>query len=144
MNDATNTAEAPAKTSKSIVPAKYAGKYKDGGSDALAVFLKEQCITKEGFSYPLFFKLCRINGIPEDKVAMYEGQVEAKKLGSQGRARMTLRNMLATLVRKDGTIKDLDGDLVEVELPKTVLTGAAAAAKAKQEAANEPTAERKF
>jgi hypothetical protein len=143
MSD-TNAGNGQEKTKKSIVPAKYAGKYKDGGSDDLAKFINEVCRGKDGFDYGKFFTLCRENGLPEDKVAMYEGQVEAKRLGSQGRARMTLRNMLATLVRKDGKLKDLEGEEVDIELPKTVLAGAAAAAKAKQEAANEPTGERKF
>lgn len=143
MSD-TNAGNGQEKVKKSIVPAKYAGKYKDGGSDALATFINEQCRGKEGFDYGKFFELCRNNGLPDDKVSMYEGQVEAKRLGSQGRARMTLRNMLATIVRRDGKLKDLDGDEVDIALPKTVLTGAAAAAKAKQEAANEPTGERKF
>ena len=107
-------------------------------------FTMSNAAGKEGFIYGKFFELCRNNGLPDDKVSMYEGQVEAKRLGSQGRARMTLRNMLATIVRRDGKLKDLDGDEVDIALPKTVLTGAAAAAKAKQEAANEPTGERKF
>jgi hypothetical protein len=129
------------KVSKSIVPAKYAGKYKDGGSDALALFIKEQCVTKEGFSYSNFFDLCLENGIAKEQVDKYASQVEAKKLGSQGRARMTLRNMLATIVRKDGKLRDLEGDDVEIELPKPALTGAAAkAAEAKQSTAGGATA----
>jgi hypothetical protein len=141
MTDAAT--EAP-KERKSIVPSKYAGKYKDGGSDALATFINEQCRGKEGFEYAKFFQLCRDNGLPEDKVAMYEGQVESKKLGSQGRARMTLRNMLATIARKNGNLKDLEGDEVEIELPKPTLSGAAAAAKDKQETAGAATAQTKF
>jgi hypothetical protein len=143
QTEATETETEP-KMSKSIVPSKYAGRYANGGNDDLAKFINEQCKGKEGFDYAKFFTLCRENGLPEEKVAMYEGQVESKRLGSQGRARMTLRNMLATLVRKNGVLRDLEGDDVEIELPKTVLAGAAASAKAKQEAANEPTAERKF
>ena len=142
MSDATDTGNGETKVKKSIVPAKYAGKYKDGGSDDLAKFINEQCRGKEGFDYAKFFTLCRENGLPEDKVAMYEGQVEAKRLGSQGRARMTLRNMLATIVRKEGQLRDIDGEAVDIELPKVALTGAAA--KAKQETAGESTAERKF
>ena len=124
--------EGEAKVTKSIVPAKYAGKYKDGGSDALAQFINAECKGADGFDYDKFFELCRINGLPEDKVAHYEDQVNAKKLGSQGRARMTLRNMLATIARKDGQLKGLDEGLVEVELPKVALAGAAAKAKAEQ------------
>ena len=30
------------KVTKSIVPSKYSGRYKNGGDDALAVFIKEQ------------------------------------------------------------------------------------------------------
>jgi hypothetical protein len=142
MSDTTDTGNGEAKVKKSIVPAKYAGKYKDGGSDDLAKFINEQCRGKEGFDYGQFFELCRENGLPEDKVAMYEGQVEAKRLGSQGRARMTLRNMLATIVRKDGKLRNLEGDDIDIELPKVALAGAAA--KAKQETAGESTAERKY
>jgi len=47
---------------------------------------------------------------------------------------MTLRNMLATIARKNGQLKALDEGLVEVELPKVALAGAAA--KAKQETAS--------
>jgi len=139
MSD-TNAANTPA-VKKSIVPAKYAGRYKNGGNDDLAKFINEQCSDKEGFNYGTFFKLCRVNGLPEDKVAMYEGQVESKRLGSQGRARMTLRNMLATLVRKDGKLKDVAVYDFNIDLPKPALTGAAAAAKAKHEGAGEGTGE---
>jgi hypothetical protein len=129
----TDTTNAP--TKKSIVPAKYAGKYKDGGSDVLAKFINEQCKGADGFDYAKFFDLCRENGLPKDKVDHYEAQVASKKLGSQGRARMTLRNMLATIARKDAKLKDLDGDEVDLVLPKVALTGAAKAAKDKQETA---------
>lgn len=140
MND--TATEAPVeKSRKSIVPAKYAGRYKDGGSDALASFINENCRGKDGFNYDTFFAICRENGIPEEQVAKYEQQVADKKLGSQGRARMTLRNMLATIVRKDGKIKDADGDEFDLTLPKVALTGAAAkAAEAKQETADAPKA----
>src|SRR4249920_497844 len=134
MNDNTNTAPATEKTSKSIVPAKYAGKYKDGGSDALATFINDQCKNGDGFDYGRFFDLCLENGLPKDKVDHYAAQVESKRLGSQGRARMTLRNMLATIARKNGSLKDLEGDFVDIDMPKVVLTGAVAAAAAKKEA----------
>jgi hypothetical protein len=122
--------ETTEKKTKSIVPARYAGRYKGGGSDALAEFIKAQCQTKDGFDFPAFFDLCRKNGLPEDKVAMYEGQVAEKRHGAQGRARMTLRNMLATIVRKDGKITGINGEVVELSLPKPALSGAAAKAKA--------------
>lgn len=117
---------------KSIVPAKYAGKYKEGGGDALALFINAECKTAEGFSYDKFFQLCLANGIPADKVTHYEEQVTAKRNGSQGRARMTLRNMLASIVRKSKSIKGLDGAEHELDLPKPALTGAAKAAKEKE------------
>lgn len=136
MTDANTTETTEPKTTKSIVPAKYAGKYKDGGSDALAQFINAECKGSDGFDYDKFFELCRVNGLPEDKVAHYQAQVDSKKLGSQGRARMTLRNMLATIARKSGQLKGLDEGLVEVELPKVALAGAAAKAKAEQETAS--------
>lgn len=134
---ATPTEPAAAKTTKSIVPSKYAGRYKNGGEDPLAMFIKEQCATKEGFSFPNFFDLMRKNGIAEDKVAHYQGQVAEKRHGAEGRARMTLRNMLATIVRKNGKAVGLNGAEVELALPKPVLGGAA---KAAAEKATEPAA----
>lgn len=125
----TETPEA-VKSTKSIVPAKYAGRYKSGGSDALAEFIKAQSKDEKGeFSFPQFFALCRVNGLPEEKVAHYEGQVAEKRNGSQGRARMTLRNMLATIARKTGKLKGNDGEEHDVTLPKVTLAGAAAAAQ---------------
>lgn len=121
-------ASATEKTTKSIVPAKYAGRYKSGGSDALAEFIKAQCSTKDGFDFARFFELCRKNGLPKEKVDHYEAQVAEKRHGAQGRARMTLRNMLATIVRKDGKITGLDGSVTDLTLPKPALSGAVAAA----------------
>jgi hypothetical protein len=43
---------------------------------------------------------------------------------------MTLRNMLATIVRKDGKLTGINGEVVELSLPKPALSGAAAKAKA--------------
>lgn len=126
------TAEASAK--KSIVPGKYAGKYKDGGSDALAEFIKSQCVGKDGFEFTAFFALCRKNGIAEAKVAEYEKAIADKKHGAQGRARMTLRNMLATPARKNGKLIALNGDEISIDLPKPALTGAAKAATEQQAA----------
>jgi hypothetical protein len=123
----TTVTEEKSKT-KSIVPSKYSGRYKNGGEDALAQFIKSQCSTQEGFSFDKFFELCSTNGIPQEKVDHYKGQVAEKRHGAEGRARMTLRNMLATIVRKNGKATGLDGGEVEISLPKAVLTGAAKAA----------------
>lgn len=124
------------KGSKSIVPSKYAGKYKNGGSDPLAEFIKSQCVGKDGFEFSAFFQLNRINGIADEKVKHYEDQVAAKLNGANGRARMTLRNMLATIARKNGKLKNLAGEDVEVVVPKQTVSGAAA----KQQAATAETA----
>lgn len=121
------------KESKSIVPSKYAGKYKGGGSDALAEFIKSQCVGKDGFEFTAFFELCKKNGIDAAKVDHYKSLVEAKAHGAEGRARMTLRNMLATPARKNGKLVALDGTEVSIDMPKPALTGAAAkAAEAKE------------
>lgn len=129
--------ETKTKTTKSIVPSKYAGRYKNGGEDALATFIKDQCTTQEGFQSDRFFDLCLKNGIAEDKVAHYKGQVAEKRHGAEGRARMTLRNMLATFVRKNGKATALDGQEVPLSLPKAALTGAAKAAADKASTAEE-------
>lgn len=121
-------AEEP-KANKSIVPNKYGDKYKGGGSDALAEFINTQAKGKDGFEYPAFFQLCKLNGLDEAKVDHYAGQVAEKRHGAQGRARMTLRNMLATLVRKNGKLVGLDGTEHELSLPKPAVTGAAAKAQ---------------
>jgi hypothetical protein len=137
MNDETNIEtpfETPEpKTTKSIVPSKYAGRYKNGGEDPLAQFIKSQCTEEGNFKFDRFFALCRDNGLPEEKVAHYEGQVADKRHGAEGRARMTLRNMLATIVRKNGKATGLDGIEVDINLPKPALTGAAKAAAEKSE-----------
>jgi hypothetical protein len=125
----TATEQAPTKTTKSIVPSRYAGRYKNGGEDELAVFIKEQCADKEGFSFDKFFELCSKNGIAQDKVDHYKNQVTEKRHGAEGRARMTLRNMLATFVRKNGKAIALDGSEVPLNLPKPALAGAAKAAQ---------------
>ncbi len=101
----------------SIVPAKYAGKYKKGGGDELASFIETQCVTGEGtFSFDKFFDLCSANQIPAEKVEHYREQVNNKLLGAHGRARMTLRNMLATLVRKNKKLVGLDGAEHDIEI----------------------------
>ena len=126
---ATETAAAEPKTTKSIVPARYAGKYKKGGVDALAEFINANCSEKGVFDFAKFWELCKKNGLPAEKVDHYAGQVTEKRHGAQGRARMTLRNMLATIVRRDGKLVGLDGSETTLSLPKPVLSGAAAVAK---------------
>lgn len=128
------TAQEP-KTTKSIVPGKYAGRYKNGGEDALAQFIKEQCVEEGKFSFDKFFDLCDKNGIAKEKIDHYQAQVAEKRHGAEGRARMTLRNMLATFARKNGKLVGLDGEEKEVSLPKAALTGAAKAAADKASAA---------
>jgi hypothetical protein len=137
----TGAAVADKGPSKSIVPGKYSGKYKNGGSDALAEFIKTQCNGKEGFEFPAFFTLCRANGIAEDKVAHYSELVSSKAHGAEGRARMTLRNMLAAIARKNGELVGIDGTTkTAIDLPKPAATGAAKAAQDKAHAApTDPT-----
>lgn len=126
----------------SIVPARYAGKYKNGGSDALAAFINDQSNVESVFSFDRFFKLCHQNGLAEAHVAPYEQAVADKVHGSQGRARMTLRNRLASLVRKNGKLVDLDGNEVAIELAPLPPRGkkAVAAAEAEQAEASEEVA----
>lgn len=137
---AAETAPAAEKSTKSIVPAKYGTKYRDGGSDDLANFINAQCAEgeKKEFSFAKYFELCRKNGLDEAKVKHYEGLVESKVRGGEGRARMTLRNMLATPARKQGHLVGLDDKKVKIDLPVREATGAAA--KAKEDAANKQTA----
>lgn len=129
-------AKAPAQTSqtevketKSVVPAKYAGKYKDGGSGPTAEFIKAQCTGKEGFEFPAFFDLASKNGIAEDKVAAYRQKVADNVAGAPGLARMTLGNMLRALARKQQNLKDLKGKTVDVLEPVLEVKGAAKAAQ---------------
>lgn len=133
-------ADAVEKGKKSIVPSKYSGKYKDGGSDAVATFIKEQSSGKEGFEFGAFFSLCRKNGIAEEKVAHYEALVadKANNHGIEGRARMTLGNMLRAKARKDSKLVGLNDQEQTFDIPKPAVSGAAAAA---QTAAAEPAAE---
>ena len=116
------------KTTKSIVPSKYSGRYKNGGDDPLALFIKEQSVVDGNFSFDKFFELIEANGVPSEKVEHYRAQVAEKRHGAEGRARMTLRNMLATIVRKNGKAVGLDGSEVAINLPKPALSGAAKAA----------------
>jgi hypothetical protein len=128
-NDAPEAEATEAKKTKSIVPSKYSGRYKNGGEDPLALFIKEQCVADGAFSFEKFFDLMEKNGVPAEKVEHYRGQVAEKRHGAEGRARMTLRNMVATIVRKSGKAIGLDGSEVSIDLPKPALTGAAKAAK---------------
>jgi len=132
--------QAEDKVTKSIVPARYAGRYKGGGSDALATFINDQCKGKEGFEYEAFFELALKNGVSQEQVDKYAGQVAEKRHGSQGRARMTVRNMIATQVRKSGVVIGLDGSETPIELAKPTLSGAAAKAKASKGEADEAAA----
>lgn len=129
-----------AKSNKSIVPSKYTSRYKNGGEDPLAQFIKQECASDDGFSFDKFFELCAKNGIAQDKVDHYKGQVREKRHGAQGRARMTLRNMLATIVRKNGKAVSLNGSETAITLPKAALTGAAkkAADKVATDEAKQP------
>jgi len=132
----TETTAAPEtgeKGNKSVVPSKYAGKYKNGGQGPLSDFVRNVCGEGDKFEFSAFFDMCRKNGLPEEKVAHYEAQVAEKVNGANGRARMTLGNMLRAKARKDQKLVNLSGE--EVEVPEAPLkpTGAAANASAKQE-----------
>jgi hypothetical protein len=113
----------PAKT-KSIVPTGWKSK-----GDELSKFIDAQCTGKDGFEMTAFFELCRKNGIAEDKVKHYEDLVAAKAHGIQGRAKMTLRNMLATPARKNGKLIALDGTETPISIAKPAVSGAAAKAQ---------------
>jgi hypothetical protein len=136
MSD-TEQASTEVKTTKSIVPSKYSGRYKNGGEDPLALFIKEQCVAEGNFSFAKFFDLCAKNGLAQEKIDHYADQVAAKRHGAEGRARMTLRNMLATIVRKNGQAIGLDGSEVAINLPKPALSGAAKAAATSTKAEGE-------
>jgi len=130
MTDVTeNTAVEEPKKSKSIVPAKYAGKYK-GAQDELSQFITDQLTVDGKSDIRRLFTLCRANGIADEHIVKYEEAVAAKAHGAEGRTRMTLRNRLATLVRKNGKLTDLEG--AEVALTVAPLP---AREKAEQKAA---------
>lgn len=122
--------ETPATAPKSIVPSKYAGKYKNGGSGAVPDFIKSQAYEGNDLVPDSFFSLCTVNGIDADKIAHYKAQVDAKTQGSAGRARMTLGNMLASKARKQGFLLNQAGEQVALDVPKPALGGAAAKAAA--------------
>lgn len=120
------------KETKSIVPGKYAGKYKPGGAayDApLATFIREQCGEADKFEFDSFFNLCKLNGIADDKIAVYKAAVDEKKNGANGRARMTLANMLRAIARKNQKLVGLDKKEHAVLEPQIVASGAVAAKK---------------
>ena len=108
---------AEVKAVKSIVPSKYAGKYKNGGDDALATFIKEQCTVDGKFDFDKFFELATKNGIAQAEVDKYKAQVDAKIGGAAGRARMTLRNRMTPIARKGEGMTGLDGEKYDVKLP---------------------------
>jgi hypothetical protein len=135
-NEVQNTEEvndtapvATEKSTKSIVPAKYAGKYKNGGSDPVADFIKSQCGEGEKFAFDSFWALCQKNGISEEQTNKYAGQIAEARQGAKGRARMTLGNTLRANARKNGKLIALDGSEVPLVVAKATLSGAAAAAK---------------
>lgn len=120
---ATAAAEAP-KERKSIVPTGWKTK-----EDELAKFINEQCTGKDGFQWAAFFQLMRENiggNLTEVQIAKYEGQVAAKTGGAAGRAKMTLRNLLATNVRKSGEVIALDKSKHAITIAKPAVSGAAA------------------
>lgn len=125
--DQENTTEVAAETvqRKSIVPSKYGTKYKKGGTDDLAKFINTQCTAEGGFSFDRFFQLCNVNGVDAAKVAHYKQQVDEKRHGAPGRARMTLRNMLATPARKNGGLNGLDGEFVQFHVPAAITPASA-------------------
>jgi hypothetical protein len=124
-----------AKERKSIVPAGWKSK-----GDALSKFINEQATGKDGFEFPGFFALMRINEVPEDQVAKYESQVAAKQAGANGRAKMTLRNILVPIIRKRGPVIALDGSKTDMDIPKPAPSGAAAKAKADAASKEQATA----
>jgi hypothetical protein len=116
--------DAPTNVRKSIVPSKYAGKYKRGGSDELATFINSQSAGEDGkFSFDKFFELAVKNGLDATKVEGYRTQVNEKRHGAQGRARMTIRNMLATPARKNGKLVGLDGQEHNIQVAAPVVPG---------------------
>lgn len=138
---AVEATETEASTKKSIVPAKYSGKYK-GAGDAVAEFIKEQITGKDGVEFTALFALCRANGIDEAKVKHYEGLYadKANNHGIEGRARMTLGNMLRAKARKEGKLNSIAGEETTFEgLAKPAVSGAAA--KAQENAAEAETQE---
>jgi hypothetical protein len=132
------TATAPAaadtvKETKSVVPAKYAGKYKNGGAGPLSDFIREQCGEGDKFEFDAFWNLCKLNGISDDQIAKYKGQVDAKENGANGRARMTLGNSLRAIARKNQKLVGLDKK--EHAVPEAALAPSGAAKAQAEKAA---------
>jgi hypothetical protein len=127
MSDVEHAAGDAAPKKGSIVNPKYAGAYKNGGreGDELAAFINDQCRTDKGFDYDVFFALCVKNGVPVEQTEKYNADIQANKHGAQGRARMTLRNLLASIARKQGHLVDLNGQEHPLNVPKPPTTGAA-------------------
>jgi hypothetical protein len=125
-----NAPDNEAKETKTIVPAKYAGKYKNGGQGPLSDFIREQCGEGDKFDYDVFFNLCKLNGIADDKIAIYKAAVDEKKNGANGRARMTLGNMLRAIARKNQKLVGTDKKEHAVAEPQIAASGAVAAKKA--------------
>lgn len=123
-NTETQVAAAEPTKTKSIVPPGWKPK-----NDELSQFIDKQCVGKDGFEYSALFELCRKNGLDEAKIKNYEEVVASKVHGGQGRAKMTLRNMLATPARKNGNLIALDGSEVAISIAKPAASGAAAKAK---------------
>lgn len=136
---------------KSIVPTKYASKYKDpANDDALRTFIKEQCGENGKINLPKFYALLRANGVADEHIKKFEDLTE--NLGNDekgnpikpaggvaGRAVMTLRNRLTPIARSDKGIVGLDGKTYDVKLPPAPKTGAVAKAAEAKEAAAQST-----
>lgn len=134
--DGAGSAAVEAQAKKSIVPQGWKSK-----NDELSAFINAQASGKDGFEFPAFFSLCRKNGLPEDKVAHYESLVanKAENHGIEGRAKMTLRNMLATVARKNGKLVGLNDEETAISIAKPAVSGAAAKAQETAAAAAEET-----
>lgn len=144
------TEAAEAKEVKSIVPSKYAAKYKDASNDdPLRTFIKEQC------GHPIdlvkFYALLRANGVADEHIKKFEdvtiglgndekGNPVKPAGGVAGRAVMTLRNRLTPIARKGEGVKGLDGVTYDVRLPPAPKTGAVAKAAEAKAAASEENA----
>lgn len=128
--EAEASATTETKSTKSVVPAKYAGKYKGGGSGPVPEFIKSQSYDNGAIVLDSFWALCRKNELPEDKVQHYIDLVASKAQGAAGKARMTLGNMLAAKARKQGFLLDQSGNQVALDVPKPAPSGAAAKAVA--------------
>lgn len=138
-------ASGEAKEIKSIVPSKYAAKYKDpSNDDPLRKFIKEQCGTP--IDLVKFYALLRANSVGNEHIEKFEavttnlpeGQKPAG--GVAGRAVMTLRNRLTPIARSDKGLVGLDGKTYDVKLPPAPKTGAVAKAAEAKAAASEQNA----